>query len=243
MVPRSPDPWNCRIEMLTGRRVGTHSGRSRRISQIHGRYRRASTRDRRNPQRGRQRPSLVIFSAMVRPAHRPMSPTAHFRSNRRRCSTRGSSRAPYPGRLAPGYSPPLRVPSAIETQPLPAPPEHRPPRLSRRLRGPRNDRQDPTAGACDPTGEQCGWGTTDATASARRRGPAARRHGRRGADSAYRKWKGHICRTRQDLRPDHLLRRCDRRDGAIRRAASHAAGLLHAAAHGGHKHGCLRGSG
>ena len=50
---------------------------------------------------------------------------------------------------------------------------------------------------------------------------------------------GGIFRPRQDHRPHHFVRRGDRRNGAIRRAAGHGAGLLHAAADRGDQHRCL----
>ena len=49
-----------------------------------------------------------------------------------------------------------------------------------------------------------------------------------------------VFRPRQDHRPHHFVRRGDRRNGAIRRAAGHRAGVLHAAADRGDEHRCLR---
>ena len=49
-----------------------------------------------------------------------------------------------------------------------------------------------------------------------------------------------LFRPRQDHRPHHFVRRGDRRNGAIRRAAGHRAGVLHATADRGDEHRCLR---
>ncbi len=52
----------------------------------------------------------------------------------------------------------------------------------------------------------------------------------RDADRENRERPGGICRPRQDHRPHHQIRCRNRRNGAIRRAAGHGAGLLYAAA-------------
>ena len=70
---------------------------------------------------------------------------------------------------------------------------------------------------------------------------AAGRYGRhRDADAEDPQRPGGVFRPRQDHRPHHFVRCGDRRNGAIRRAAGHGAGVLHAAADRGDEYGRLR---
>ncbi len=80
-----------------------------------------------------------------------------------------------------------------------------------------------------------------AAAAAGRYRSAAGRYGRhRDADAENPQRPGGVFRPRQDHRPHHFVRCGDRRNSAIRRAAGHRAGLLHAPADRGDEYGRLR---
>ena len=141
----------------------------------------------------------------------------------------------YPGQQQ--YSPPPASagppPSSIQAQPLPPPPgaTAAPPAQRARVSPP----------PANPRASQFAAVGQSAAPATRRYRSAVGRHGRhRDADGEDSERPSGLFRPRQDHRPHHFVRRGDRRNGAIRRAAGHRAGVLHAAADRGDEHRCLR---
>ena len=107
-------------------------------------------------------------------------------------------------------------------------------RLRQTRQSPRNRRQRPQR-----AGDNAANGQSTAAATGGYVATAGRHRRHRDADAKDRQRPRGVFRPRQDHRPHHLVRCGDRRNRAIRRAAGHRTGLLHASADRGDQYRCL----
>ena len=91
-----------------------------------------------------------------------------------------------------------------------------------------------------PPANRAAAGQSTASATCRYRSAVGRYGRHRDADAEDRQRPRGVFRPRQDHRPHHFVRCGDRRNRAIRRAAGHRAGLLHAPADRGDEYRRLR---